>query len=46
MEIRHLNKKLPTDDYNTLAAYSIPQVDLESYAMIYKYFPTFVEAEL
>jgi hypothetical protein len=46
MEVRHLNKQLPIDNSANLTAQSIPQDDLISYAKIYKYFPTFVEAEL
>ena len=45
-EIRHIDKQLPCRDLSQLDAPSIPLHDLERYARIYRYFPTFVDAEI
>jgi len=45
-EIRHIDKQLPCEDLSQLDAPSIPPRDLERYAQIYRYFPTFVDAEI
>lgn len=45
-EIRHLDSQLPTADHTSLEAHSIPRKDLERYARLYRYFPTFAEADL
>ena len=44
-EIRHLNTQLPVDDPTTLDAPSVPPQDLAAYHKLYRYFPTFVDAE-
>ena len=45
-EIQHLDSQLPVENHNNLKAQSIPQEDLEKYARVYRYFPTFAEADL
>jgi len=45
-EIRHLDRQLPCDDLNHVDAPSIPAKDISRYALIYRYFPAFVEAEI
>lgn len=45
-EIRHLDRQLPCEDLNSLDAPSIPIKDINRYALIYRYFPAFVEAEI
>ena len=42
-EIRHLDKQLPTKSVSKILASAIPQADLEHYAKLYRYFPTFAE---
>lgn len=45
-EIHHLDAQLPVEDCNQLDAPAIPEVDLERYARVYRYFPTFTEAQM
>jgi len=45
-EIRHLDKQLPVDDPGDLEGPGISLEDLERYARLYRYFPTFAEAEV
>lgn len=45
-EIRHLAEQLPVNDPAELHAQAIPQKDLEAYREVYRYFPTFAEAEI
>lgn len=45
-EIRHLDRQLPVDDPADLEGPGIPPEDLEKYAGLYRYFPTFAEAEV
>jgi hypothetical protein len=45
-EIRHLDTQLPIEDCRDLKAPAIPEEDLEKYKQIYRYFPTFAEAEI
>ena len=45
-EIRHIDKQLPCEDLHRIDVPSIPFNDIESYAQIYRYFPTFVDAEI
>lgn len=45
-EIRHLESQLPVEDCSTLDAPDIPQSHLEMYSRVYKYFPTFAEADI
>jgi len=45
-EIRHLDKQLPADDCLHLEAEGIPEVDLERYRLVYRYFPNFAETEM
>ncbi len=45
-EMRFLDKQLPIDDPKKLKAEGVPIEDLERYERIYRYFPTFAEAEI
>lgn len=45
-EIRHLGEQLPVDDPTELRAEAVPEADLERYRRLYRYFPTFAEAEI
>lgn len=45
-EIRHIDKQLPCKDLSQLHVLTIELGDLECYAKIYRYFPTFVDAEI
>lgn len=45
-EIQHLDAQLPVGGHTSLEAKSIPEKDLKRYAQIYKYFPTFAEADM
>ena len=45
-EIRHLDEQLPVDDCAKLDAHAIPVRDLRKYGRVYRYFPTFAEAEV
>jgi hypothetical protein len=45
-EIRYLDTQLPTDDCAKLDAPAVPPSHVEMYARVYRYFPTFTEAEL
>ncbi|MBI3760706.1 MAG: hypothetical protein HY260_02450, partial [Chloroflexi bacterium] len=45
-EIRHLDSQLPVDDYKVLQAPDIPETDLKKYGQVYRYFPTFAEADM
>ena len=45
-EIRHLDKQLPCLDPSNLDAPSISAQDLRRYSQIYRYFPSFVDAEI
>jgi hypothetical protein len=42
-EIRHLNSQLPQKPSCTLRAPGVPSADIQRYAEIYRYFPTFSE---
>lgn len=43
MEIRHLNAQLPTRSPAKLRAPGVPDSDIQQYAEVYRYFPTFRE---
>jgi hypothetical protein len=45
-EIRHITSQLPKNNNSELKAYAISRRDLNRFEKIYRYFPTFVEAEL
>jgi hypothetical protein len=45
-EIRHLDRKLPCTEVTDIDAPSIPEIDIQRYAKIYRYFPSFVDAEI
>src|SRR5258708_493606 len=45
-ELRLLDAQLPLDGERTLSAHKIPEDDLRKYSEVYRYFPTFAEAEL
>ena len=45
-EIRALDEQLPKKDGETLALPSVSQEDIEKYEKIYRFFPTFTEANL
>lgn len=45
-EIRHLDKQLPCENLDLIISPSIPLLDIEKYAKIYRYFPIFVDAEI
>jgi len=45
-EMRALDKQLPIDDPKNLKAEGVPAEDLQKYERIYRYFPTFAEAEI
>ena len=45
-EIRYLDAQLPLDNSGLLQAVGIPDEDLKKYGEIYRYFPTFTEAEM
>lgn len=45
-EIRHLDAQLPINDHKELETSGIPESDLERYTRVYRYFPTFAEAEM
>ena len=45
-EIRHLNKYLPKTSARRLRGCPIPEIDVNRYSNVYRYFPSFVEAEL
>ncbi|MFT3783689.1 MAG: hypothetical protein QM790_16880 [Nibricoccus sp.] len=42
-EVRHLNSQLPKPAEAALSAPGVPQSDLETYAEVYRYFPSFGE---
>ncbi len=42
-EIRHLNAQLPTNSTGKLRAPGVPAADIQRYAEVYRYFPTFSE---
>ena len=42
-EIRHLNTQLPTNSPAKLRAAGVPLSDIQQYAEVYRYFPTFSE---
>lgn len=44
-EIRLIDSKLPNANVGSIASW-LPREDLEKYSLIYRYFPSFVEAEL
>ena len=43
-EMRHLNAQLPKVGAAALALPGVPPSDIERYAELYRYFPTFAEA--
>jgi len=45
-ELRHLDQHLPTANLGELTMHSVPQEDLQTYAAVYRYFPTFAETEI
>lgn len=45
-EIRHLDSQLPAEDHTKLDKKAIPEEDVAKYARLYRYFPTFTEAEM
>lgn len=45
-EIRHLEAQLPAEDFVGLDAPAVPKSDVERFARLYRYFPTFAETEL
>jgi hypothetical protein len=45
-ELRHLDQQLPCDGNKALEGKSIPEGDLQRYGSMYRWFPTFAEAEL
>ncbi len=45
-EIRHLDEQLPLKDGVSISAPSISQSDIDKYEKIYRYFPSFTEANL
>lgn len=45
-EIRHLNNQLPIENLDDLEGPSIPENDLANYGKVYRYFPTFTEADV
>jgi hypothetical protein len=45
-EIRSLDEQLPSQQLVNLRRNGIPVADLENYSRLYRYFPTFVEADL
>ena len=45
-EIRHLNAQLPLKGKEALKGSAIPEVDLSKYKGVYRYFPSFTEAEI
>jgi hypothetical protein len=44
-EIRFLDTHLPIPNVNSVSLPGVPSSDIESYVSIYRYFPTFAEAE-
>ena len=46
-ELRYFDRHLPkADDLDAINANAIPAKDVKRYARVYRYFPTFAEAEL
>jgi hypothetical protein len=45
-ELRHLDSFLPVEDMSNLKVEPIPDADVRKYARLYRYFPTFAEAEV
>jgi len=45
-ELRRLDEHLPVEDVKNLQVAPIPKEDVEKYARVYRYFPTFAEAEM
>ena len=43
-EIRYINSKLPSEDLSVLLSLGISRKDIEQYAQIYRYYPTYAEA--
>ena len=44
-EMRHLDKQLPCKELSKIESPSIPEGDIHRYAQLYRYFPTFVDAD-
>lgn len=45
-ELRHLDAQLPNGDIEKIVVPGIPKADVEKYAEIYRYFPTYAETEI
>jgi len=45
-ELRYLDRQLPSTSVTSINSTGIPQEHLETYADIYRYFPTFAETEI
>ena len=45
-ELRRLDEHLPVADVGNLQVTPIPEEDVEKYARVYRYFPTFAETEM
>jgi hypothetical protein len=45
-EIRHLDEQLPKENHESLELPAVPEEDIKRYAKIYRYFPTFTEADI
>jgi hypothetical protein len=45
-EIRHLDRLLPITSQLSKTLPHVPEIDIEDYSKIYRYYPTFAEAEL
>ena len=45
-EMRHLDKQLPCAPGSKIESPSIPEKDIQRYARLYRYFPSYVDAEV
>ena len=45
-EIRYLNSQLPLKGKEVLKGSAISEIDLSKYKSVYRYFPSFTEAEI
>ena len=45
-ELRHLDRQLPNANQEPLDAKGVPAKDLKAFESVYRYYPTFAEAEL
>ena len=44
-ELRLIDAELPSDDLSNVGPAGVPKEDVSRYAKVYRYFPTFVDAE-